>query len=53
MTEMLYQELIDAEVENMIGAGKYERTDGHTTQQSTKPQGANPQEAYAAEINTQ
>ncbi len=30
VTETLYQELINAEAENMIGAGKYERTDDRT-----------------------
>ncbi len=34
VTETLYQELIDAEAENMIGAGKYERTDDRTTQRN-------------------
>jgi len=34
VTETLYQELINAEAENMIGAGKYERTDDRTTQLS-------------------
>ncbi len=38
VTETLYQELIDAEAENMIGAGKYERTDDRTTQRNgTRP----------------
>jgi len=32
VTETLYQELLDAEAENMIGAGKYERADDRTTQ---------------------
>ncbi len=34
VTETLYQELINAEAENMIGAGKYERTDDRTTQRN-------------------
>ncbi len=34
VTETLYQELIDAEAENMIGAGKYECTDDRTTQRN-------------------
>ncbi len=38
VTETLYQELINAEAENMIGAGKYERTDDRTTQRNgTRP----------------
>lgn len=34
ITEALYQELIDAEAENVIGAGKYERCDDRTTQRN-------------------
>ncbi len=38
ITEALYQELIDAEAENVIGAGKYERSDDRTTQRNgTRP----------------
>lgn len=37
-TEMLYQELIDAEAAAVIGAGKYERTDDRTAQRNgTRP----------------
>lgn len=34
VTETLYQELVNAEAENMIGPGKYERTDDRTTQRN-------------------
>ncbi len=34
VTETLYQELINAEAENMIGAGKYERTNDRMTQRN-------------------
>ena len=38
VTEVFYQELIDAEAANVIGAGKYERTDDRTTQRNgTRP----------------
>ena len=38
VTEVLYPELIDAEVASVIGAGKYERTEMRTTQRNgTRP----------------
>ena len=38
MTEKLYQELIDAEAEQVIGAGKYERSDDRVAQRNgTRP----------------